>query len=91
MSNGGLETACVLYISVIANDQIRGRLGSMTNFIRNVGILFGYILGAVVEYSYIPWICVVFPVIFMIVFVAIPNTPQYYLEKGNIQVSFLII
>lgn len=75
---------------VIWFDSIRGRLGSMTNFLRNTGILANYILGAVVEYNYIPWINIVVPVIFAIVFIILPNTPQYYLQKGKTQVSFIL-
>lgn len=62
----------------------------MTNFLRNLGILCGYILGAFVDYNHIPWINIVVPVIFVIVFMILPNTPQYYLQNGNIQVSFIL-
>lgn len=85
-AGGGIQTALVLYVSEIANDEIRGRLGSIWQFLRNVGILIAYILGATVEYKFIPCICVVIPIGFAICFFMLPNTPQYHLRKGQLQV-----
>ncbi|XP_037040406.1 facilitated trehalose transporter Tret1-2 homolog [Bradysia coprophila] len=82
---GGSASTIVLYISEIANDNIRGRLGSLPLFFRNVGILIAYIIGATVDYKFIPWICVTIPIVFVIIFVTLSNTPQYYLRRGNLQ------
>lgn len=43
----------------------------------------GYILGATVEYKYIPCICIMIPIISIIIFINLPNTPRYYLQKGQ--------
>lgn len=66
--------------------RIRGRLGSFGLFMRNLGVLFGYVLGASIEYKYIPCICIVFPIIFVIVFTFLPNTPKFHLERGHTKV-----
>lgn len=67
--------------------SIRGRLCGISAFFRNIGLLIGYILGSYVDYRYIPWIYITFPVIFFLIFVLIPNTPQYYIQKEQYQVS----
>lgn len=66
--------------------SIRGRLGSSSLFFRNVGTLIGYVLGATVEYKIIPCISAIIPIVFVICFMLMPNTPQYHLRKGQTQV-----
>lgn len=87
MAGAGVETTVLLYVSEIANDEIRGRLCSFSLFFRNIGTLCGYILGANVSYQHNAGICAIVPITFAIVFVMMPNTPRYYLERGNIEVS----
>lgn len=86
-AGGGVRSSIMLYISEVANDDIRGRLGSATLFIRNVGTLIGYILGACVDYQIVPCISISVPITFIIIFVMIPDTPRYYLHKGQNQVN----
>lgn len=71
--------------------SIRGRLSSIGTVIRNLGVLNGFILGAFINYAYIPCICIIFPIVFMVVFSILPNTPQYHLHRGRIQVNILHI
>lgn len=52
----------------------------------DVGILISYILGTVVGYRIIPCICVTVPIIFAIIFSTFPNTPEFYLAKGQVHV-----
>lgn len=67
--------------------SIRGRLGSITPLARNVGVLIGYTVGAVVEYEQRPFIFVFFPVMYLFWLYSLPNTPQHYLHRGDYQVS----
>lgn len=88
---GGVHNVIILFISEIANDEIRGRLGSVAPFFRNIGVLIAFILGPSVKYEVVPIISVVFPIVFIAIFFMIPNTPRYYLNKGKIQVRFTLI
>lgn len=65
----------------------RGRLCSMSLLLRNFGTLLIFVLGATVDYHTIPCICITIPIIFAICFTLLPNTPQFYLNKGQYQVS----
>ncbi|XP_055307284.1 facilitated trehalose transporter Tret1-like [Sitodiplosis mosellana] len=82
-STGGITTTIILFVSEIANNDIRGRLGGISHFMRNIGILIGYTLGATLEYHIIPCICIFMPIIYAISFAALPNTPRYYLQRGQ--------
>lgn len=74
-------------INLVSNThRIRGRLGSIIQVTRNIGILFAYTLGAVLKYEHIPCIFICIPLLFVVCFVFVPNTPQHYLKKENIQV-----
>lgn len=90
-AGGGIQTSLILFNSEISNDDVRGRLGSSMMVIRNFGILFGYTLGATLGYSLIPCISIILPIIFVICFALLPNTPQFYLEKGEYRVSDQLI
>ncbi|XP_031631805.1 facilitated trehalose transporter Tret1-like isoform X2 [Contarinia nasturtii] len=82
-TGGGIQSIVILFVSEIANDNIRGRCGGISHVLRNFGILIGYTLGAKLDYQYIPCICVLFPITFAVVFAILPNTPRYYLRKGQ--------
>lgn len=71
-----------MFIAEIAEDRIRGLLGSTLVFTCNLGILLMYVLGASVSYEIIPWLLLVFPIAFLAGFFVIPDTP-FYLMKRN--------
>lgn len=66
--------------------RIRGALGSSTMMVRAVGLLIGYVIGVTVPYLYVPVVSVLFPIIFFVIFVLLPNTPQFYLRKHQTHV-----
>lgn len=58
----------------------------MITLLVNIGILSGYTVGALVDYEYIPCIFVTVPLIYVACFAFIPNTPQYCLRRGRVDV-----
>lgn len=84
---GGIQSGIIIYVSEIANDSIRGRLGSLTPLARNIGVLLSYIVGATVQYNIIPAIFIFIPILYMILLFLLPNTPQYYIRTENYQVN----
>lgn len=65
-------------------------LSSIVSLFRNLGILFGYIAGATVQYQNIPYIFVLIPIVFAVLFTYLPNTPQFYLRTNQLQVRLHI-
>lgn len=47
-----------------------------------VGILYAYCVGPFVSYIVFQCMCLIIPVIFIVVFAFMPDTPHYYLSKG---------
>lgn len=43
-------------------------------------------MGALVDYKSIPCIFIFIPLVYVVCFVFLPNTPQYYLQSNQIQV-----
>ncbi|XP_055299077.1 facilitated trehalose transporter Tret1-like [Sitodiplosis mosellana] len=83
ISGGGIQTGVVLFVAEISNNNIRGRLGSFTPLIRNIGLLIGFFVGGVVRYEYRPYVFISLPIIYLIWLFYLPNTPQYYLKNAD--------
>lgn len=73
------------------NFSIRGRLGSFTPLIRNIGLLISFFVGGVVKYEYRPYIFISLPLIYLFWLLYLPNTPQFYLKHDDFDVSKLIL
>lgn len=54
-------------------------------------MLTSYILSAMFEYYQLPYIYIIIPIVYMFNFFSLPNTPQYLVRKGKIEVSFAIL
>lgn len=85
-SGGGTQLVIILFVSEISDDSIRGSLASCTLLARNIGTLLGYVLGGTVDYNHIPFVSALVPIIFIILFAMLPNSPRYYIRKRKIEV-----
>lgn len=77
---GGAFVCIQLFIADISDERVRGQLGSFLTLYVNVGILVGYVGGTYLDYNIVPYIMIVFPVIFFCGFIVMPDTPQYLLK-----------
>lgn len=59
----------------------------MSQLSRNFGILTAYGLGAWLQYNQIPYVFISIPIVYLINFALLPNTPHYLVKKGRIDVS----
>ncbi|CAG9570796.1 unnamed protein product [Danaus chrysippus] len=82
---GGSYVVTPLYIKEISEDSIRGTLGSLVILSQNLGNLVVYILGEYVCYHATLWICLAVPLIHLLVFPAMPETPSYLLKSGKVE------
>ncbi|XP_067010194.2 facilitated trehalose transporter Tret1 [Anabrus simplex] len=80
---GGTIVYVPLYVSEIAEDEIRGTLGCLFVFSINAGILFGYIVGGYVSYFTQTKIYFLIPLIFIFCYVFLPDTPFFLLKKNK--------
>lgn len=80
-----------LYIKEISEDSIRGTLGSLVVLSQNLGNLLVYILGEYLCYQATLWICLAVPLIHLLLFPAMPETPSYLLKSGKVEVSIQVL
>ncbi|XP_069687040.1 facilitated trehalose transporter Tret1-like [Periplaneta americana] len=83
LGSGGMLTVCPLYVAEIAEDSIRGELGSFLVLFINAGLLFSYIIGGLISYHAYALTTLVFPVLLLTTFTWLPETPVYHISKEN--------
>ena len=81
---GIITVASPLYSEEIAEVRIRGAVGIYLDIMFNVGILYVYVVGAILPYVWMSIACTVLPVLFAVTFFWIPESPVYLLSKGKI-------
>nr|XP_003704539.1 PREDICTED: facilitated trehalose transporter Tret1-like [Megachile rotundata] len=83
LSAGAFCVAAPMYSAEIAENQIRGALGSYVPLSFSIGILVSYILATFVNIRVMSIICATVPFIFLGIFMFMPESPTYYLQKGD--------
>ena len=61
LGGGAFSLASPIYISEVAQTDIRGALGSLMQFQLTVGVLFNNGIGALIDVTVLTGICIVFP------------------------------
>lgn len=82
---GALSCTIPMYVSEIAEDSIRGALGSSFKLMLVSGVLYSFVIGALVHYSLLPVCCGVLNVVFLALFCRAPESPVFLLKKGKTQ------
>ncbi|XP_069687039.1 facilitated trehalose transporter Tret1-like [Periplaneta americana] len=85
LNTGGVLVIVPIYVGEIAEDYIRGTLGTLLSVFANGGILFAYAVGSYTLYYDFAIICLSLPILFLITFLWMPETPIYLLRKGKIK------
>ncbi|XP_053681314.1 facilitated trehalose transporter Tret1 [Anopheles nili] len=80
---GFVMTVQTMYIGEIASAEYRGALGSLMQLCIVTGILYVYSIGPYVSYGALQWACLVIPIAFAGSFFFMPETPAYYIAKGE--------
>lgn len=84
----GLGDACIfssvpMYIGEIATPKVRGFWGNTMSFSMYLGQLLVNVIGSYCNVQQTAYICITIPIIFLIVFPFMPESPYYYIMKGN--------
>ncbi|XP_055918558.1 facilitated trehalose transporter Tret1-like [Eupeodes corollae] len=82
ITGGGIFLIFPIFISEIADPQIRGTLGSLVALFTNVGVLIGNIVASHVSYHIVPPAVLTLPIMSIAFLVRCPETPQHLLKKG---------
>lgn len=83
LSGGAFCISAPQYTAEIADVNIRGILGSFMELMITTGTLFIYIAGAGLNVFWLTVMCGLIPIVFAMVFIWMPESPTYLLEKGK--------
>ncbi|XP_076632464.1 facilitated trehalose transporter Tret1 [Colletes latitarsis] len=80
---GMAYVACPMYIGEIADKEIRGSLGSFIKLMVTFGELYSHTIGPFATYQHLAYSCVIIPIIFIVTFIWMPESPYYLLIKNR--------
>lgn len=83
LGSGISYTVAPMYLGEIADDRIRGALGSMIGVMLNVGILLTYAVGPWIGRVALAGFGAAFPILFGILFICMPESPHYLVMKED--------
>uniref|UniRef100_A0A182K3E7 Facilitated trehalose transporter Tret1 n=1 Tax=Anopheles christyi TaxID=43041 RepID=A0A182K3E7_9DIPT len=72
-----------IYIGEITSDEVRGAAASLITVMAKLGILFEYSVGPYVSFETLAWISMLGPVLFLLTFMWMPESPHYLLGRGR--------
>lgn len=76
-------TTMPMYLGEIASDAIRGSIGTLITVMAKLGILIAYAVGPYVSVKALASILLVAPIIFVAVFIWLPESPYYLMGKNK--------
>ncbi|XP_045455818.1 facilitated trehalose transporter Tret1-like [Melitaea cinxia] len=83
----GCYVTCPIYTKEISDDSIRGALGCLVILFHTTGNLFLYIIGDLLSYNHILWICLTIPTVHVVAFLFMPDSPSFLVKKGKIEAA----
>lgn len=83
IGTGIVYTVCPMYIGEIADKEIRGSLGSFIKLMVTFGELYAHAIGPYVTYQILAGTCILIPLLFLVTFVWMPESPYYLLMKNE--------
>ncbi|CAO1413721.1 unnamed protein product [Diamesa hyperborea] len=83
ITGGGTMRTVSLYVAEIAENNIRGILGSFFILAVNLGVLFSFIAGAYLDFFIVPLLMIVIPTTFIVALTFLPDTPQSLIIRNK--------
>ncbi|KOB57894.1 Uncharacterized protein OBRU01_25769, partial [Operophtera brumata] len=80
----GAYVTCPLYTKEISENCIRGILGSMLILAHTSGNLFLYVIGDMMSYRPVLWVCLALPTVHLVLFLMMPESPSYLVKSGKL-------
>ncbi|XP_075235591.1 facilitated trehalose transporter Tret1-like isoform X2 [Lycorma delicatula] len=76
---GTAYTVTPMYLGEIAEPSVRGRIVTLLSVITRIGIVLEIALGIFLPYYTLPLVSLIVPVLFILIFPWIPESPYFYL------------
>ncbi|XP_062530191.1 solute carrier family 2, facilitated glucose transporter member 6 [Bombyx mori] len=87
----GSYVTCPLYTKEISEDSVRGLLGSVVTLFHCAGNLFLYVVGDVLPYRAVLWLCLALPTLHLVLFMAMPESPSYLIKHGKLDEAVRVV
>ncbi|XP_050560725.1 facilitated trehalose transporter Tret1-like isoform X10 [Spodoptera frugiperda] len=87
LGSGMITTVTSVYLSEIADKEIRGTLTAGTRFMFSFGALLMLAIGSFVSYQVLSYFLIVMPICYFLACWRIPETPYYLLKEGKVDVA----
>ncbi|XP_034827053.1 facilitated trehalose transporter Tret1-like [Maniola hyperantus] len=81
----GCYVTCPIYTKEISDDGIRGALGCLVILFHTSGNLFLYVIGDLLSYRTVLWICLSLPTFHLILFMMMPDSPSFLMKRCNVE------
>ncbi|CAH0714601.1 unnamed protein product, partial [Brenthis ino] len=85
LTMAGCYVICPIYTKEMSQDSIRGALGCIMILFQTTGNLFLYIIGDILQYRTVLWICLSLPTFHLVLFMMMPESPSFLLKKNNVE------
>ncbi|XP_046738445.1 facilitated trehalose transporter Tret1-like [Diprion similis] len=72
-----------MYIAEFAEPSIRGVLGSIFQLFISAGVLYGFVFGTFLNYTWFAIICAQIDVVFLATYIWMPESPQWLMGQGR--------
>ncbi|XP_038208197.1 facilitated trehalose transporter Tret1-like [Zerene cesonia] len=76
-------TAAPMYLGEIASNEVRGAMATLITVMSKFGILSQYCIGPYVSMLGLASFNIAIPILFVVTFSAMPESPYYYLKSGQ--------
>ncbi|XP_034667866.1 facilitated trehalose transporter Tret1-like [Drosophila subobscura] len=86
-TGGALFVALPIFISEVADSNIRGALSSLIMVYFNFGVLAGYIFCTYLPYHIVPFFGILLPVTYFVASLFLPETPTYLLKRSKVNAA----
>lgn len=77
IAGGGAYIFVPLLVAEIAEDRVRGQLGTIITVSCNIGILIAFIAGNFMPYFTFTYYMAGIPLVFLVIFIGFPESPTY--------------
>ncbi|KAK5644843.1 hypothetical protein RI129_006143 [Pyrocoelia pectoralis] len=82
---GVVAAPCQVYVAEMSNPKLRGMFSSIPFASYSFGILLVYMLGTAVHWRLVAGISIVLPIVAIIMFCFLPESPAWLVKKGRLE------
>ncbi|XP_025200735.1 facilitated trehalose transporter Tret1-2 homolog [Melanaphis sacchari] len=77
----GAAINCPMYVGEVSDEAMKAGLGSLFILMYNIGVLYVYVFGVLVNYTYLNVACLAISLLFMVVWFYVPESPIFLIQK----------